>query len=56
MPLDNPAGSSEPEQEFEQELEYLYKRLSTVDNLIRTLEDYEQYRPKLARLPKQKTA
>ena len=38
------AGIRTSDNRFAQELEYLYKRLATVDNLIRTLEDYARVR------------
>ncbi len=39
------------------ELEYLYNRRSAVESLIRSLEQYDQYRPKPAEdLRKAKTA
>jgi hypothetical protein len=50
MALKRPAGSSASDNRFAEELDYLYKRLHTVDNLIRTLEDYDRIRPKPAHL------
>ena len=51
------AGSTVTDNRFSEELKYLYKRLATVDNLIRTLEQYDSLRPKLTRLPiEEKTA
>jgi hypothetical protein len=41
---------TEPEVKQDRELAYLYKRLSTVTNLIRALEDYERVHPRPARL------
>ena len=38
------AGIRTSDNRFAQEFEYLYKRLATVDNLIRTLEDYARVR------------
>jgi hypothetical protein len=45
------AGASASDNRFAEELEYLYQRLTTVNNLIRTLEEYDLHRPKPARLP-----
>jgi len=41
---------TEPEVKQDRELAHLYKRLYTVTNLIRTLEEYERVRPRPARL------
>jgi len=50
-------GSSPSENPFAKELEYLYHRLYTVNNLIRTLEDYDRIRPKPAKFTiQEKTA
>jgi hypothetical protein len=38
------AGKTEVERALKEELEYLYKRLSTINDLIRSLERYDQYR------------
>ena len=57
MPLKRPAGSVASDNRFAEELDYLYKRLYTVDNLIRTLEEYDRQRPKHAQLTiREKTA
>ena len=57
MALKRPAGSVTLDNRFAEELEYLYKRLYTVDNLIRTLEAYDRQRPKPAHLTiREKTA
>ena len=56
MSPNNPAQIAVPTRDFHQELEYLYRRLSTVNNLIRLLEEYNRFRPQPARLPRQKTA
>ena len=48
MPLMRRAGTAVPDKRFGEELEYLYKRLATVNNLIRTLEEYDQIRPRPA--------
>lgn len=57
MALKRPAGSVTSENRFAEELDYLYKRLYTVDNLIRTLEEYDRQRPKPAHLTiREKTA
>jgi len=55
MPLDKLAGHLGKE-ELKEELEYLYKRLSTVNNLIRALQEYDLYRPKPSQLARQKSA
>lgn len=53
----NQLGSSPQETRFTEELSYLYKRLETVENLIRTIENYDRLRPKMIPLrPRQKTA
>ncbi len=44
------------EDAIQDELKYLYERLSTVNNLIRSLEQYEEVRPKPAPVRKQKSA
>jgi hypothetical protein len=44
MPLNLKAGCVENEESTEQELEFLYKRLSTINNLIHSLEQYDRYR------------
>jgi len=49
MPLDQQG-------EYNQELDYLYRRLATVNNLIRSLEEYERHRPKPAPLAQEKSA
>jgi hypothetical protein len=42
---------------YEQELKYLYWRLSTVNDLIRSLEEYDLLQPKFAQMPvREKTA
>ena len=51
MPLKIQAGSVAADHRFAEELEYLYKRLQSVNNLIRTLEEYDRQRPKPARFP-----
>jgi hypothetical protein len=57
MPSKRPAGSTAADNRFAEELEYLYKRLYTVNNLIRTLEEYDRHRPKPAHLTiQEKTA
>jgi hypothetical protein len=50
MPLMRRAGTIVSDKRFGEELEYLYKRLATVNNLIRTLEEYDQNRPRPAQL------
>jgi hypothetical protein len=50
MPAKTPTGTSSNNR-FAEELAYLYQRLSTVDNLIRTLEEYDRLRPRPAQLP-----
>ena len=44
MPLNLKASCVENEESTEQELEFLYKRLSTIKNLIHSLEQYVRYR------------
>lgn len=44
MPLNLQASCGENDEALQQELEYLYKRLSTIDNLIYSLEQYDRYR------------
>ena len=44
--LNNTTGYSSSETEIEQQLQHLYLRLDTVNNLIRCLQDYELRRPK----------
>ena len=56
MLLDNANGDSIKDAQMRQELDYLYKRLSTVNNLIRTLEQYDLDRPKPRQLPREKSA
>ena len=41
---------------YSQELEYLYQRLATVDNLIRSLEEYDLHRPKPTKVQREKSA
>jgi hypothetical protein len=57
MTLKISAGTTSSDNRFAEELTYLYKRLSTVNDLIRTLEQYDRLRPKPAELPiREKTA
>jgi hypothetical protein len=57
MPSKMPTGTSASDHRFAEELAYLYKRLSTVNSLIRTLEEYDRLRPRPAELPiREKTA
>ena len=49
------AGCSEENDSKKQELEFLYKRLATIDNLIHSLEQYDQYRKASAPLGTEKT-
>jgi hypothetical protein len=56
MLLKNPVGTATTERDTQRELDYLYKRLSTVDELIRSLENYDLHRPKPAQVPSVKTA
>jgi hypothetical protein len=49
MSLDN-------EQAIQEELDYLYRRLSSVNNLIRSLEQYDLLQPKPKELPQEKSA
>ena len=44
------------DEDFQEELEYLYQRLSAVNNLIRSLEQYDKLRPKPAEVAKEKSA
>jgi hypothetical protein len=37
------AGKSDVDRALKEELDYLYKRLSTINDLIRSLEQYDQY-------------
>jgi hypothetical protein len=37
------AGKSEVDRALKEELDYLYKRLSTINDLIHSLEQYDQY-------------
>jgi hypothetical protein len=46
MSLKSQAGRSERDKEQTEELEYLYKRLFTLNNLIRAFEEYDLHRPK----------
>jgi len=39
------------EDSYDQELTFLYRRLSSVEDLIRTLEEYDRVRPRPTRLP-----
>jgi hypothetical protein len=55
MPLDEPAGLP-GERELKEELKYLYRRLSTVNKLIRALQEYDLYRPKGSQLQRKKSA
>jgi hypothetical protein len=50
MPSKMPTGTSASDNRFAEELAYLYKRLSTVTNLIRTLEEYDRLRPRPAQV------
>ena len=50
MHLNRQAGSVS-ENRFQDELKYLYQRLDAVNNLIRALEEYDQRRPKPAKIP-----
>ena len=56
MRLDNTTGYVAREQAMNQELDYLLQRLSTVNNLIRSLERYEATRPKPKQITKRKLA
>lgn len=47
-----PAGTAE----CGRQLDYLYKRLATVTNLIRSLEEYDLHRPKPTVVVQEKTA
>ena len=49
-------GSVLPNRQFRKELEYLYARRSAVDTLIRSLEDYDRFRPKPESLGKRRSA
>jgi len=51
MPSKMPTGTSASDNRFAEELAYLYKRLSTVTNLIRSLEEYDRLRPRPAQVP-----
>ena len=51
MGLNTHTGSSAPEHRFADELEYLYKRLATVNSLISAIEEYDLRRPKPVELP-----
>ena len=42
--------------EYNRQLDYLYLRLATVNNLIRSLEEYDLHRPKPAPVPREKSA
>jgi hypothetical protein len=50
MVLTSKPEYTEPEGSQDRELAHLYKRLSTVTNLIRSLEEYDRIRPRPARL------
>jgi hypothetical protein len=50
MPLKMDTGSSATNRAYIQELKYLQKRLNTLNNLIRTLEQYDRIRPKPAKI------
>jgi len=50
MSMKPQAGNPTIDKRFADELNYLYQRLSTVNNLIRTLEEYDQVRPKPAQM------
>lgn len=56
MLIRNRVGSTATEQEIQRELDYLYNRLHTINNLIRSLEAYDLHRPKPAQIPREKTA
>jgi hypothetical protein len=52
MGLNSPTAHLEPaEGKYAQELQYLYRRLHSVENLIRTLEAYDLLRPKPIQIP-----
>ena len=56
MSLNDKAGCAESDAATEQELELLYKRLSTIDKLIHSIEQYDRYRQVDGPLHTEKTA